>query len=289
MTNNEMLVLYRNMVIERHEIWRARQAGWPQPWTEDPILQNLKMTNMFRVLDPGSQFVFDLDANDDRTTIGRLVFYRMTNLPATWEALKEEFGGYPSSADFLYNQEMLYDFLNRRRRAGHRIFSGAYIIIPEPGTANDKIEGALRVTARFLEDNAFAFFNASTQEERYKALRATPGIGRFLAMQILADWTYLQPDEPDHSFIVAGPGARRGAALIEPNMQAEDVIHDLAIYWSDHTTIRLDGRGLTVMDVQNTLCEFSKYAREVEYPRKKSPYRPAHPGPQPTPVLPRWW
>jgi hypothetical protein len=58
--NEEMMSLYRVMVVERHKIYLARQNNEPQPWTTDPVLRNRKFTNMFRVLDPGSQFVFDL-------------------------------------------------------------------------------------------------------------------------------------------------------------------------------------------------------------------------------------
>jgi len=42
------------------------------------------------------------------------------------------------------------------------------------------------------------------------------------------------------------------------------------------------------MNTQNTLCEFSKYVRETVSPRKVTPYKPAHPGRQPEPVLPTW-
>ena len=48
-----MLKLYQDMVVERHKIWERRQNNEAPPWTEDPVLKNLKMTNMFRVLDPG--------------------------------------------------------------------------------------------------------------------------------------------------------------------------------------------------------------------------------------------
>jgi len=283
-----MMDLYRGMVVERHNIWCARQMGEPQPWTHDVVLANRKFTNMFRVLDPGSQFVFDLDDKDPMTVIARLVFYRITNLPETWYAIRAALGRYPTANDFLAPQALL-DTLFQHRAAGNRIFSGAYIIIPEPGTANDKVEGAVRVTQRFVRERAEDFLGSTTQDERFAVLQSTPGLGKFLSMQILTDWNYLQTIEPDLSFIVAGPGARRGAVLLYPAKKPEDAIYDLAFDWMDHPTVTLGGRSLTLMDVQNTLCEFSKYAKEVVAPRKKTEYRPAHPGAQPTPILPQWW
>jgi hypothetical protein len=281
--------LYRGMVVERHNIWCARQMGEPQPWTHDVVLANRKFTNMFRVLDPGSQFVFDLDNEDPVTVIARLVFYRITNLPSTWYAMRAAHGRYPTANDFTHSSAFLFQILDAHRLSGNRIFSGAYIIVPEPGTANDKVSGALRLTALFVRERAEAFLDATTQDERFDVLRSTPGLGPFLSMQILTDWGYLQTAEPDLSFIVAGPGARRGAALLYPAKKPEDVIYDLAFDWMDHPSVRLVGRSLTLMDVQNTLCEFSKYARELVAPRKKTTYQPSHPGAQPVPVIPRWW
>jgi hypothetical protein len=285
-----MMDLYDHMVIERHKIWLARQDNAPQPWTEDPVLVNLKMTNMFRVLDPGSQFVFDLDGDDPVDVITRLVFYRITNRPSTWYALRSSLGRYPVAADFTENPERITAFLDLYRNLGNPIFSGAYIIIPNPGvTGSDKMVDAISLVRFFIEEKAEAFLDATTQDERYHLLRSTKGLGRFLSMQILTDWDYLQIDEPDLSFVVAGPGAVRGAALLDPIKKAEDMIYDLAFDWMAYGAVTLAGRSLTPMDVQNTLCEFSKYAREINTPRRKTAYRPAHPGAQPTPILPQWW
>jgi len=286
----EMMDLYRGMVTERHKIWLARQNNEPQPWTEDPVLTNLKMTNMFRVLDPGSQFVFDLDDKDPVNVIARLVFYRITNLPSTWYALRSSLGQYPVAADFTENPERITAFLDLYRNLGNRIFSGAYIIVPNPGvTGSDKMVDAISLVRFFIEETAETFLKAETQDERYHLLKSTKGLGRFLSMQILTDWGYLQEKEPDLSFIVAGPGAVRGAALLNSAKKPEDVIYDLTFDWMDHPSVTLGGRSLTLMDVQNSLCEFSKYAREITIRRKKTTYRPSHPGAQPTPVLPAWW
>jgi hypothetical protein len=287
--NDEMMSLYRVMVVERHQIWIARQNNEPSPWTADPVLANLKMTNMFRVLDPGSQFVFELQNDDPATVIARLVFYRMTNRPATWIEMREVMDHYPTANDFVHQTAVLYACLDSYRKAGNPVFSGAYIIVPEPGTTNDKVAGALRVVRYFVQEKVEEFFSATTQDERFAVLRSTPGLGPFLSMQILTDWMYLQEEEPDLSFIKAGPGAVRGATLLDSTKKPEDVIYDLAFDWMDHPIVWLRGRSLTLMDVQNTLCEFGKYVREINRPRKKTAYRPAHPGAQPMPIVPAWW
>lgn len=293
MTYHEDAVkVYENMVRERHRIWKRRQDNEPGPWTKHPILANKKFTNMFRVLDPGSQFVFDLDDDNPVDVIARLVLYRITNRPKTWYFMRNVLSGrYPTAEDLVdaTTSAALEDSLKAYRDAGNQVFSGAYIILPEPGTRNDKIEGVLRVTRRFILDHMEEFLLAETQEDRYAALRRTPGLGPFLAMQVLADWSYLLPEQPDLSFVVAGPGARKGAAILNPDLPAERVILDMAFDWQMDKTVRLGGRALTPMDVQNSLCEFSKFYRELVEPRKKTPYKPAHPGPQPKPRVPAWW
>lgn len=286
--DQEMVDLYTHMVEERHRIWNARQMNLPQPWTTDPVLANRKFTNMFRLLDPGSQFVFSLRHSNPLDQIARLVFYRMTNLPETWEMLRLALGRYPLAVDFI-DDEPLLEALHTHRGNGNRIFSGAYIILPEPGTSNDKIEGAVRVTRRFIEQGSEGFLETRWQNERFAALHSTPGLGPFLSMQVLTDWTYLQEREPDLSFVVAGPGARKGAALLNPALKPEDVIYGLTTEWIGHPLLALEGRSLTPMDVQNTLCEFGKYAKERITPRRKNPYKPAHPGAQSRPILPDWW
>ena len=284
------LALYLNFVSRRHEIWEARQAGRPQPWTEDPVLASRKFTNVFRVLDPGSQFIFELD-NDDpdpHDIITRLVLYRITNLPSTWEFVRAAIGRYPTVEDIL-EMHPLVGALKAYRDAGNKVFSGAYIIIPEPGTANDKIEGAVRVTRRFVTDALPDFMIAQTQEQRFQALSSTPGIGKFLAMQVLTDWGYLQLENPEGGFIVAGPGARRGAAHLS-ELPAEEVIEILTSMWENRGDVNVFDHTPSLMDVQNTLCEFSKYHRFTVGGKvfRPTPYRPAHPGPQPFPLLPAW-
>jgi hypothetical protein len=286
-----MLETYFNFVQERHKIWERRQAGMTQPpWTEDPILARLKFTNMFRVLDPGSQFVLtDLyDENMvDSDFLVRCFMYRITNLPETWVEMREEFGRYPTASDLLNYPGALTRILKKRRDAKKQIFSGAYVIIPEPNTKNDKIEGVVKLTRMFVQQGLDDFLVARSQEERFNVLRSIPGIGKFLAMQILTDWGYGQGVYREGQFIVAGPGSTRGAKHVDPHHKAEDVIFSLR-----GTLLRRGPRlgdyPLSLMDVQNTLCEFSKYVRESEKPRKVTPYTPAHPGPQPKPVLPGW-
>lgn len=287
--DHTMIDMYLDFVEARHDIWRRRQAGLPQPWTANDVLARQKFTNCFRVLDPGSQFVLtDLGEGRPIDIISRLVFYRITNKPATWYAIRDAMGEYPSARTFVDQSDPLFETLADYRAAGNGVFSGAYIIVPNPGQKGDKVKDAVMLARRFVEDYAEDFLEMRTQEDRFKVLKSTPGLGKFLAMQVLTDWGYLQSENWENDFVVAGPGAIRGTNHLDPDKPPVEVIADMQLMWDTSRSVLLNGHPLSLMDIQNTFCEFGKYVRELNSPKKKTLYKPAHPGPQPRPVLPVW-
>lgn len=291
MYDQDNLELYFNFVEARHRIWEKRQAGESQPWTANDVLARRKFTNCFRVLDPGSQFVLtDLKTDNPIDFITRCVFYRITNRPATWRFIRDEMGGYPTANTFANHAYDLFDVIDGYRHTGNTVFSGAYTIMPNPGVVgSDKVWDAIALTKRFVDhDYAGDFFEMCSQEERFRMLNAVPGIGKFLAMQILTDWGYGQNVNRENEFVVAGPGARAGTAFLNPSVQPEQVIRDMSKVWDCNDTVQVNGHPLGLMNVQNTFCEFGKFMKELANPRKKTLYKPSHPGTQPAPVLPSW-
>jgi hypothetical protein len=284
--NPDAALDYLAFVPERHKVWEARQAGAPQPWTLDPVLATRKFTNVFRVLDPGSQFVLtDLCSGDEWDTLFRVFLYRYTNLPAAWRDARRYLGDYPSHE--FSTSEIVTSFTQRRDR-GLKVFSGAYVILPQPNRPGDKIVQAVELATRWIGSRGRDFLAARSQQQRYDILRREYGVGPFMAMQILTDWGYTPQcgEDREAEFVVAGPGAIRGAkALGYSNpLRAIDDCRLEVLLGNDVPTLP-GGRTPSRMDIQNTLCEFSKY---VKGPRAGT-YVPAHPGPQPAPVLPLHW
>lgn len=283
-----MMDTYLQFVEERHRIWELRQLGAPQPWTTDPTLATRKFTNVFRVLDPGSQFVFDLchPAEDPtpKDVLFRLFLYRYTNEPATWRYLREYFDGYPIAT---YGAARLIEALHRwRDEQGQRVFSGAYVILPQPNRPGDKVAQAVELAYRWVENHADDFLAARSQVARFDILRREYGVGPFMAMQILTDWGYTPQcgEDREAEFVVAGPGAIKGAKAVGwagVPLTTIKVCHAL-VHTDIETPTLPGGRTPSFMDIQNTLCEFSKYVRG---PVART-YRPAHPGAQPDPILP---
>lgn len=292
--------MYFSFVVQRHEIWEKRQRGERGPWTANPFLWK-KYTNVFRVLDPGSQYVVAMmkDAPTPADALARAFLYRYTNRPEAWDYLKEFLGRWPLAEDM--NHWLAEYLIHWRDTQGGKIFSGAYIIMPAPNTTGEKVVHAVRLAHRLMHPesphNVFEqVAGARTQRAAFEALRSHHGVGDFMAMQVLTDWGYYWPSWDENTFVVAGPGSKKGIAHIT-DKNPQDFIREVQREWYQRVDLPLiplpNGlhRAPSLMDIQNTFCEFSKYMRAIMEPKRPSkPYVPAHPGPQPEPTLPEhWW
>jgi hypothetical protein len=311
----DLILTYLEFVEERHRIWEQRQAGAPQPWTDDPILATRKFTNVYRVLDYGSQFLLGMlnELDDPREQLARAFLYRHTGRPETWEYLDVMLGGYPLLKDLDQTLEAwktyrgdahvrtrLNDPKNAQRKTQtdykRSVFTNAYLVFPqsgEPGT--DKLESIIKLTKRLFTgagDIVPDFLAATNQAQRFKVLRRNSGVADFMSMQILTDFGYTTEYREDE-FVVPGPGAVKGAKILFPHQDPTKTVE-----WARDEICQLDillyGKPPSLMDAQNTLCEWSKYHRFMaggasQGGFRKDIYKPAHAGPQPAPIFPKDW
>lgn len=311
---------FLSFVVERHRIWEQRQAGTPQPWTDDPVLAVKKFTNVFRVLDPGTQFLFtdlfepNLNARD---TLMRCFLYRHTGRVETWQALQLT-TGYPRVSNLDEVREAWHAYrgevktktimekshsytahkIERTKRESQRpFFTGAYLVFPQSSTpGTDKLDSIIDLTKRlFLPDSPQdimpAWERARTQADRFKLLRQNPGVGDFMAMQVLTDWGYQCGEDREDEFLVPGPGSIKGAKAIDPTAKTMDVVRRVVeAVRALPDCPRVGYRSPSLMDIgSNLLCEWSKYVRFRGQPLPTTTYTPAHPGPQAPPVLPSYY
>jgi hypothetical protein len=320
---------YLTFVEERHRAYEGRQHGRPQPWTDEPQVAHRKFTNVFRILDFGTQFILsDLVEPDlsDRDMLLRLFLYRHTGRVEAWQYLPLVVGEYPTWENLDDTLEAWYEYRGKtttKKKAPRRpgqvgrgngnqtsvserpLFTGAYLVFPQsqvPGT--DKIASIIDLTRRLFHPDSPTdcvpdFMAATTQADRFNALRRNKGVADFMSMQVLTDWGYTPNCGVDREdeFVVPGPGAVRGAQALSPGRPVMETLLwavDALRSSEGCPALPLDHPGDPVrlpswMDVQNTLCEFSKWVRFSEKPLPSKPYRPAHPGPQPAPLLPQHW
>ena len=313
--NVDGVITYLDFVAERHRVFEHRQAGDPQPWTTDPVLRGHKFTNTFRILDYGSQFLLSMltEDLDPRETLARCFLYRHTGRVEPWEFYEVKHGRYPLIEDFPLALETWKEYrggVHESVRADtgrvmmineRPVFTGAYLVFPQSQIkGTDKLDAIVDLAARLFtpggpQDVVPAFLHAETQLARFQALRRNPGVGDFMAMQILTDMSYSRwSADRENEFVVAGPGAVKGARTLFPNRKALEVIRwaqrEIHDYPGEPTLTLPNGHTRTpsLMDVQNTLCEWSKYVRYEEKPTSGA-FRPAHPGPQPQPIYPSHW
>ena len=269
---------YWRFAAARQAMYEARLAGRPPPWTDDPILRAHRFTNCYRAADRVSQFLIREVAYQGPQAPGEVVFrillFKLFNKVATWRLLEQKLGP-PAWATFdlaAYDQ-VITDAMD----AGIRPYSAAYVIPPPPLGAARKHTNLLRLLAMMMDsDLAGSLQRAATMRAAFELLRSFPGLGDFLAYQLLIDINYSTLlNFSEMEFVVAGPGARHGirkcfgpgSAGVEP-----EIIRYMAGHQHDHFTrhgLTFTGlrgrRPLQLVDCQNLFCEVDKVAR-VRHP-----------------------
>jgi hypothetical protein len=266
---------YFRFVEERHHIWEARRDGAPAPWTDDPILSSAKFTNVYRVLDAGSQFLLRellLPVKDDILSVATRAFiYRFNNRPEPWTYFKEALGEYPRAVDLL--DGTLFEVWERRKAEGLPIFGTAYRM---NSVCENRTEMVLRHARTMIASGVpeLLLEHDGDPVKQWETLKTVPTVGDFLAMQILTDIGYsgVLPQYDEDMWVAPGPGCIAGAAVL--GLDPREAINKAWAYFQRFQTVMLDGMSPSLMDIQNTWCEFSKYARYASGGKPRA-YRPA--------------
>ena len=264
-------------IWEREVIRIVRDREDPPPYTNDPVLRKYKFTNIRRRDDRVSRWVMEhvIERNAHRDDLWFiLLIVRLINWPPTLQHLIDEGVLFRPAAEFdaAWFSAALEAFKGR----SSKVYSGAYMVYPtkmDPGgvkslaIARHIITPALALHERIAE-------TLDADEPRIAdfvaALSSSFGISTFMAGQVAADLTYchqLGSAQDLFTYAPIGPGSSRGLNYLlnrAPNAgwTQEAFNHELmrvrdAVLW------QLEINDLTLHDVQNCLCEFSKYCRTV--------------------------
>jgi hypothetical protein len=110
---------YWRFAAERPEIFLKRANGKSIPWTDDPILQEYRFTNVYRASDRVSQYlignVIYSGEQSPKEVFFRTLLFKFFNKIDTWELLVRHFG-FPNSPDF--NVEQYSRMLSREIESG---------------------------------------------------------------------------------------------------------------------------------------------------------------------------
>src|SRR5688572_17047973 len=262
---------FLQFMIKREQLRLTKEAGKPWPWSDDPILNTYKFTNVKREHDRTTRWMrTHWTGPNEWRPAGEIIFNC---------ALFRYFG----TADFAhavgwqaeFDPAAIVEIAAERRRQGLKVFTAAYII-PTLGIRRPKHEVVSRVilgsvwAARAeLAETALRTKSWRLVAER---LRLLPGFGGsgFMTKEVLQDTmqTPVLRDASDrNSWCPAGPGARRGLNRVfnrplDRNFSETDAVSEMIALF-EFAAARLPSfmPTLELHDIQFQLCEFDKYER----------------------------
>jgi hypothetical protein len=277
---NEYNAFWR-FVYERQMIWYRRFVqNLPPPWTSDPILQRNKFTNIYRELDPGTQYamknILTADALRADIVFNIMLYRTMCSIP-TYSGM-----GFQFLSEF--NEQKFNDYLRDIYISGNPVFGNAYLISPYSSMGSTlKYENVSRLFGRLhwkFETFFLMLDSARTFSVAFEIIRREYGFGNFLAYQIMVDLTYPRKgyktpvlDLSQNEWVRPGPGAVRGLTRIIGHKSMGEMQREIRLMWMQHheafLTLGLDfpylqgddGEAvpLSLPNIQNCLCEFHKY------------------------------
>jgi len=259
-------------INERHRIYLKRfKFCQPKPWSDDPIFQQWKFTNVFRQLDKGTIALHD--ALRHETSIPKIIFnvwwYRLFNRQEHIENLG------PIEIDEF---EKLESYMKKRKEHGYKIFTSAHMTTGVLG--EEKINTYLRAAKQASEDccKVAKVCTEGSMEKVFEELLKYYMIGRFVAYEIVCDLRFtvaLQPS--DHlTWVNIGPGAKRGLLRLGlPHTRGEmssliklySIVKDKSMdyirkhFLSNRQMSRIIYPPFELREIEHSLCEFDKYER----------------------------
>ncbi len=294
-------------IVER-EAMRTRKAVVEKrtgmnlpPYSDDPVMAGTRWCNVRRMDDKVSIWLMknwypDADTTGDlmRSFPGQLaacaMAARMINRPETLSYITggNRFGGFDAA---LWKKRM-YEV----KASGTPVFTNAYIINGASG--GPKIDQVLHaISAATARSSGAAQLRVLCDSMRRTASWFTqfPGVGSFIAGQIVADLRWVLPGEDRWRdrmhWAPPGPGSSRGMKYLlglasaadmsgrgKDMSEAQFLAYLPALIEVARTMPGVRGvfrdRKLEAHDIQNTLCELGKYIRVKNGGHAKNSYPP---------------
>lgn len=277
----------------REEARRNKEAGAGPPYSKDPILARYHFCNVFREADAGTRYFQQFRARrryvDQKALVNavretRRLFedvlwqaclYRPINRVSTFEAFRKEASLLRSPfVEVGYSAGWLHWL--KARFGKERVFTGRhlnrgldyYALMLRFLEGRDAL-GLRTIAAKILEGERGL-------KPVVKALTIIPGIGAFFGWQIACDLVESGVVADDPGWAQLGPGATRGARLINPTPGARPL--DTAKWlvetqerfaetdWPSARRAKSDWYRypVTLKDVEHALCEYVRYVNARE-------------------------
>lgn len=278
----EALDSFWRFVAERQRIWCRRfvERRAP-PWTTDPILQSNRFTNVYRELDPGTQYALKwiLEGRESaQDRVFNIMIYRLIGRAETHRRL-----GILRLQD--YEGAKFESVLRGIRSEGGAPFTSAYLVSGYSSYGGaDKIANVATIfeeLRRHFDPFWDKLHTSESMEEAFSVVSGMDGFGSFLSYQVMVDLTYplkveggrgllrVDPEE----WARAGPGATRGLRLLGSSQKTDlstmkwlassqasefERLNVQFPFLRDEAGRRVP---ISLPNIQNCLCEFYKYSK----------------------------
>lgn len=268
-----------SFIHEREAVRLRRKNGSPWPWTDDPILQTYRFTNIHREDDAVSlhyQKTIRSRYGEDAMVLPATVLYRWFNRPSTCDFLFNE----PDLGNISRFEEYILKGDEDTLQCSLEMIppphvTGAFIINGAPGYS--KGEGVLQYFFNWCQKpwqdhwKLWREFPPSLEEMYHWIHKDATGLGSFMTAQIIADLKYLpfiRNVRDWWTWAAPGPGSMRGLNVVRGYGMFESWNHsewleELCVL-NEQVTPMLKERGIDRLhnqDLQNCLCEYSKYTK----------------------------
>ncbi len=264
----------------------AKEAGNPWPWSNDPILNEYKFTNVKREDDRTTRWMrTNWTGPHGNRPAGEIIF----NCAVFRYFGTTEFAGALGWQDD-WQPEACIELARERASHGEKVFTGAYII-PTLGHRGPKAEAVARLilTPLWADRDRLAGIASSTQSWKAvaMAMRGLPGFGGtgFMVKEVLQDviqTPVLACAVDRNAWCPAGPGARRGLNRIyqrplKQTVRDEELLKEMVeLFEQSHAALPEFMPQLELHDIQFQLCEYDKYERvRLGQGRPKARYKPS--------------
>lgn len=281
---SEVYDTYWKFAVLRQEAFFNKIEGKTFPWTKDPIIAKYKFTNAYRAADRVSQYLIknviynNYLSSSPKEILFRILLFKLFNKIETWELLTSMLGQLNyENYDFKLYDEILSKALSEKKA----IYSAAYIMPSGKSYFGHirKHSNHLKLIEHILNgDTIKRLSDAKKMQQAFEIIKELPGLGDFLAYQLLIDINYSSIlNFSESEFVVPGPGAKGGISkcfIDSGGLSNVDIIKlmtDRQEKEFDRLGLKfrsLWGRRLQLIDCQNLFCEVDKYAR-VKHPTIK--------------------
>ncbi len=281
---------FYHFMYERQSIWFRRNVlRNPPPWTKDPILRDLKFTNVYRELDHGTIWYMahvypeavaearNYKASREQCVqIGQhnllwcTIIYRLLNRVETFEKV-----GFVPYLRWKWGARSWLQEL-RKMHKKESVFTSAHLTLPV-GVGNagksriDKFAEVLYYVHSNLETLHDKLLKAPSLEKAFWVLREIPCVGPFIAYEIVCDLMMVKMIPfTENDWANAGPGCRVGIRIIFPKTKGDEEflerirqLRDDQYYHFRRLGLKFPyyhpGQGLSLRSIEHSLCEYAKY------------------------------